>query len=91
LLLAARERPTLCGLRVDAVHLAWTGGLAYLHREVPLFNSDQAPVDSGWISHVIARADRAPAGEVVARDGAFVLVELPVTTCVLPPDYRWRL
>jgi hypothetical protein len=91
LFFAARERPSLCGLRVDVTHLAWTGGLSHLHRRVPLFNRDQAPLDSGWISHVIAREADGIAGEVVAREGDLVLVELPVESCVLPPDYRWML
>jgi hypothetical protein len=91
LLLAARRRPSLCGLRVDVVHLAWTGGLAYVHRQIPLFNRDQAGVDSGWISHVIAREDTDVRGEIVAREGNLVLVELPVSGCVLPPEYTWIL
>jgi hypothetical protein len=91
LLLAARKRPALCGVRVDVVHLAWTGGYTYLHRRVPLFNADQAPIDSGWISHVIARAGADLPGEVIAAEGPFVLIELPPRSCVEPPDYRWRL
>jgi len=91
LLFAARTRPGLCGLRVDVTHLAWTGGLSHLHRRVPLFNRDQAPVDSGWISHVIARDGADLPGEVVARQDDLVLVELPVTGCVLPPGYTWLL
>jgi hypothetical protein len=91
LLLAARERPGLCGLRVDVVHLAWTGGFAYLHRRVPLFNSDKAPLENGWVSHVIARDGADLPGGVVAREGPFVLVELPAQPCIEPPDYQWRL
>lgn len=91
LLLVAREQPVLCGVRVDVVHLAWTGGYAYLHRRVPLFNADQAPIESGWISHVIARDGADLPGAVVARDGPFVLVQLPPAPCVEPPDYKWRL
>jgi hypothetical protein len=90
LLLAARERPGLCGLRVDVVHLAWTGGFAYLHRRVPLFNSD-TPLENGWVSRVIARDGADLPGGVVAREGPFVLVELPAQPCIEPPDYQWRL
>ncbi len=91
LLLVARDRPGLCGVRVDAVHIAWTGGYAYLHRRVPLFNADQASLESGWISHVIAREGTEVPGVVVASEGEFVLVELPARPCVWPPDFKWRL
>jgi len=91
LLLVARDQPGLCGVRIDAVHIAWSGGYAYLHRRVPLFNSDKAPNDSEWISHVIAREGTDVPGEVIARDGRFVLIELPPRPCVWPPDFQWRL
>lgn len=91
LLLVARDRPGLCGVRVDAVHVAWSGGHTYLHRQVPIFNADKAPLDSGWVSHVIAREGAELPGDVVAREGEVVLVELPSRPCVWPPGYLWRL
>ena len=91
LLLIARNRPGLCGVRIDAVHIAWSGGYTYLHRRVPMLNSDKASLDSGWVSHVIAREGADLPGEIIAREGRFILIELPSRPCVWPPDFQWRL
>jgi len=89
LLLAAHERPDLCGLKVEATHLAWTGGSTYLHRPVPLYPHTGPPRQSGFYNYVIASAGSG--GEVVAREGHLVLARLPVSPCVNDPGYQWRL
>jgi hypothetical protein len=53
----ARERPDLCGLGILGVHWGWTGGYAYLGRDVPIFLLDD-PTDreraQGGFNAVIA-------------------------------------
>jgi hypothetical protein len=82
LLLIAHDRPELCGIRIDATLLEWTGGYAYLHRHVPYLSSDDAPLDSGRVNYVIARVDQAPPGLVVATDRDAVLVKVRDEPCV---------
>ncbi len=88
LLLAAHRRPDLCGLRVDAVHLAWTGGYTYLHRDVPLYHQGQPSVESGHFNYAIVRDAAAPS---VAREGSLALVKIRSGPCATDPDYSWRL
>jgi hypothetical protein len=89
LLLAAHDRADLCGLKIEATHLAWTGGVTYLHRPVPLYPHTGPPRQSGFYNYVIAWAPGG--GEVVAREGNLVLAKLPVSTCANDPGYQWRL
>lgn len=91
LLLAAHRRPDLCGLKVEAVHLAWTGGQSYLHRRVNLYSHLGPPRSAGFYNHVVAFAGAAEDGEVVASHGGLALVRLPVASCVPDPDYSDRL
>lgn len=95
LLLAANRQPDLCGLKVEAVHLAWAGGSTYLHRYVPLYPSMGPPRESGYFNYVVTLpgvpTGFAPSGEVVAQDGPFILVRLPYNGCVRDPRYQWRL
>ncbi len=89
LLLAANKQPDLCGLRVDATHLAWTGGITYLHRDAPMFMPG-TPHQYGWFNYLITRpGSGAP---VVASEGGLELVKLPgVATCVPRPGHSWKL
>ncbi len=88
LLLAAHRLPDLCGLRVDAAHLAWTGGYTYLHRDVPLYHRGQPPVESGHFNYAIVRDVSAPS---VAREGPLALVKIGSGPCVTDHGYSWRL
>jgi hypothetical protein len=81
LLLVAHDRPELCGIRIDATLLEWTGGYAYLHRDVPYVPRDDAPVESGRVNYVIARVDQAPPGEIIAADRDAVLVRVRDEPC----------
>ena len=89
LLLAANKQPDLCGLRVDAAHLAWTGGITYLHRDAPMFMPG-TPHQHGWFNYLITRpGSGAP---VVATEGGLELVKLPnLATCVPRPGHSWKL
>ena len=89
LLLAASGRRDVCGLKVEATHLAWTGGYSYFHQPAPLYPHNGPPRGSGLFSHVITPEGHAP-GEVVARSGPLVLARLR-EGCVPDPGYSWRL
>jgi len=90
-LLAAHERPDLCGLKIEAVHLAWTGGFTYLHRPVPLYPHVGPPRASGFYNYVIAYAALAPAEEIAAAEGNLVLQRLPRPACIKDNAYQWLL
>jgi GPI mannosyltransferase 3 len=85
LLLLANEREDLCGLKVESTHVAWTGGLSHLHRDVPYYPRAGPPRESGDFNYILTRAGKQ-AGEVVARDGANALVRLR-DGCVPDPTY----
>jgi phosphatidylinositol glycan class B len=89
LLLAASGLRDVCGLKIEATHLAWTGGYSYFHQPVPLYPHNGPPRGSGLYSHVITPAQHA-SGEVVARSGPLVLARLR-EGCVPDPGYSWRL
>ncbi|TSC29460.1 hypothetical protein [Corallococcus sp. Z5C101001] len=91
LLEAAGRRDDVCGLKVEAVHLAWTGGYSYFHRKVPLYPHTGPSRGTGQFSHVITRTGNEGAGTTVAQDGPLSLVKLPVAGCVPDPGYSWRL
>ncbi|WP_404368770.1 hypothetical protein ACIHQR_04990 [Corallococcus coralloides] len=91
LLEAAGRRDDVCGLKVEAVHLAWTGGYSYFHRKVPLYPHTGPGRDSGRFSHVITRAGFEGAGTLLVQDGPLALVKLPVADCTPDPGYSWRL
>ncbi len=88
LLLAASRRTDVCGLRVDAAHLAWTGGSTYLHVRAPLYMPG-TPHQRGFFNYVITRPGSG--GELVAREGPWELVRLVGLQCVPDPGYTWRL
>lgn len=89
LLLAASRLPDVCGLRIDAAHLAWTGGSTYLHHHAPLYHLGQPHHASGRFNYVITRPGSGlPA---VAADSGLELVKLPIAGCTPDPGYSWRL
>lgn len=87
LLLAASRQPDVCGLRVDAAHLAWTGGSTYLHVKAPLYMPG-TPQRGQW-NYALTRPGSG--AEVVAREGGLELVRLPGVACTPDPSYAWRL
>lgn len=91
LLLAAHRRDDLCGLKVEAVHLAWTGGSTYLHRPVPLYPHSGPPRESRLFNYAITFPAWTAGGEVVAADGNLVLLRLPWSRCLPDAGYQWRL
>lgn len=91
LLIFAHHAPGLCGLKVEAVHLAWTGGYSHLRRRVPLYAHTGPDRASGRFSHVLTAAANAQGLEVVRREGDLVLAQLPVEVCAPDPRYDWAL
>ena len=86
LMLAASKFPDVCGLRIDTAHLAWTGGITYLHRPAPLYNP---PGVEGAFNYVITGTGSG--FEVAAKEGAMELIRLPLAQCAVDPNYRWIL
>jgi GPI mannosyltransferase 3 len=88
LLLAASELPGLCGLKVEATHIAWAGGYTYFHRDAPMYSHLGPPRSSRHYDVVLTLAYAVPPQAVVARDGALVLARLFDGPCVPDPSYR---
>ena len=88
LMLAASKLPDVCGLRIDAAHLAWTGGITYLHRKAPLYMPG-TPAEYGYFNYAIVGPNSG--APVVAREGALELVRLPLAQCNPNPGYTWVL
>lgn len=91
LLLAAHRQADLCGLKVEAVHMAWAGGQSYFHRPVNLYAHNGPPREAGLFNYVIASPLAAGVAQVVAADEPYVLARLPNGTCLPDPHYSDRL
>lgn len=89
LLIAASKLPDVCGVRIDAAHLAWAGGHSYLHQKVPLYHLGQPPPQSRLFNYVIT--GKGSGAQVVASDGPLELVHLAVEPCAVDTGYQWRL
>jgi len=88
LLLEASRHDDVCGLRID-VHLAWTGGSTYLHRNAPLYMPGYPP-QAGHFNYAVVRAGSG--APVIAADSGWELVKLQLPNgCVPDPGYTWRL
>jgi hypothetical protein len=87
LMLAASRQGDLCGLRIDAAHLAWTGGSTYLHRNAPLYMPGYPP-QRGVFNYVITRPGSG--ARVVAAEGGLELVSIG-PSCNHDDQYTWRL
>ncbi|MBJ6760043.1 hypothetical protein JGU66_04655 [Myxococcaceae bacterium JPH2] len=87
----AGRREDVCGLKVEAVHLAWTGGYSAFHRRVPLYPHFGPGRESGLFSHVITVPGAVRPDDVVARDGPLVLARVTEGGCIPDPGYSWRL
>ncbi len=91
LLTVAGQREDICGLKLEHVHIAWTGGYSYFHRPVPLYPHFGPDRGSGRFNYVITGASQRLGAEVVAEEAGHVLLRLPVGACVADPGYSWRL
>jgi GPI mannosyltransferase 3 len=91
LLLLAGQQPDLCGLKVEASHLAWTGGYSYLHRDVPLYPHTGPDRGAGVYNYVLTSPGASGSGTVVAAEGPFALVRLRPPPCRPDPTWSSRL
>jgi hypothetical protein len=91
LLERAGELHDLCGLRVDNRPRPRLGGYTWLHRDVPLYAAQLDEHPDGHVNYAIGDRPLLPGETLVARDGAYLLVRLPVTGCAPDPDYHRRL
>jgi hypothetical protein len=90
LLLSAHEQADLCGLKVEATHLAWTGGATYLHRPAPLYPHNGPGRETHRFNYAVTAEGWAQGGEVVAKEAGLALVRFP-WACTPDPGYPWRL
>ena len=90
MLLAAHQQPDVCGLKIEAVHLAWTGGATYLHLPVPIYPHFGAPRESGFFNYVVTLQGAVSPQQVVAADGNVVLARI-ANGCRPDVGYSWRL
>lgn len=88
LLKAASAHADVCGIRIDAAHLAWTGGSTYLHRRAPLYMPGTA-ANLGHFNYAIVGPGSG--AEVIATQAGLELVRLPIGSCVVDPAYTWQL
>jgi hypothetical protein len=91
LLLAASTQPGLCGLKVEATHIAWAGGYTYFHRDAPMYSHLGPPRDARHYNYVLTVGRAVPDEAVVARDGPVVLARLFDGPCASDPAYRTDL
>jgi hypothetical protein len=84
----ASDLPELCGLKVEATHIAWTGGYTYFHRDAPMYSHQGPPRSSRHYDVVLTAAFAVPPQAVIARDGPVVLARLFDGPCVPDPEYR---
>jgi len=91
LLLVASELPDLCGLKVEATHIAWAGGYTYFHRDAPMYSHLGPPRASRHYDVVLTLPQTVPPQAVLARDGPLVLARLFSGPCVPDPEYRAEL
>lgn len=88
LLLRAYHQPDLCGLKMAAHDMAWTGGYTYLHRDVPLYARRRHAPRHAYNYAIVRRPFRHPP---VATDGKYALVRLFRGRCRKDPRFSWRL
>ena len=89
LLMAAHDRPDLCGLRLDGTGIVRTLGYAGLHRAVPLYSTPGPAAESGYFNYAIVAAGAPHEGTMVARDGAVDLLRLDRSSCVPDPGFGY--
>ena len=79
----------MTGIKVEVVHLAWTGGTATCTARSPSILTT-GPLSSGRYNYVITWDRPDLSGRVAARDGRLALVQLG-PDCTPDPGYSWRL
>jgi GPI mannosyltransferase 3 len=91
LLSVAGTLSDLCGLKVEAVHMAWAGGYTYFHKDARLYSHLGPPRDSGKYNYVLTVPRAVPKEAVRAAAGPFVVARLSAGPCVEDAAFSWRL
>jgi phosphatidylinositol glycan class B len=91
LLSVAGTLKDLCGLKVEAVHLAWTGGYTYFHKDARLYSHLGPPRTSLKYNYVLTVARAVQPGAVRASLGPYVLAQLFNGPCAGDAAFSWRL
>ncbi|MFB6263385.1 MAG: hypothetical protein ABEL76_07155, partial [Bradymonadaceae bacterium] len=92
----AGRLPELCGLKLHRILAVETGGLTYLHRDVPVYHPLQPAPSEAHYNYTVAR-DSAVEGrgseeiDRVRRMGETSLVRTGGTSCETDLDYRPRI
>ena len=99
LLWAAGKRPDLCGLAIINLRPVWTGGYAYLHRDVPVLYAPIEALADSELGGVRASANYVLTGAAFPLPAEYETVETIGDTklarrrgaCAAPPDSYTRL
>jgi len=91
LLSVAGALPDVCGLKVEAVHMAWAGGYTYFHRDARLYSHLGPPRGTGKYNYVLTVPQAVPASSVRAAAGSYVVAQLFPGPCAPDPAFSWRL
>jgi phosphatidylinositol glycan class B len=91
LLTLAGTLEDVCGLKVEAVHMAWAGGYTYFHKDARLYSHLGPPRASGKYNYVLSVERAVPRGSVRAVRGPFVLAKLSEGPCAEDAAFSWRL
>ncbi|MGH7437125.1 MAG: hypothetical protein ACRENE_15735, partial [Polyangiaceae bacterium] len=94
LLAQAGEQSDICALALAGLNVLWTGGYAYLHRDVPFYPISMRMFAKGSLAganYVIAAnsAPRPPGLALVASEGDLNLYRRD-GSCGPPPPYYTR-
>jgi GPI mannosyltransferase 3 len=91
LLTQAGALPDLCGLKVEAAHLAWTGGYTYFHKDARLYSHLGPPRSAAKYNYVLTARWAVAPEAVRAAAGPFVLAQLFSGPCAEDLAFSWRL
>jgi GPI mannosyltransferase 3 len=91
LLTQAGAFPDLCGLKVEAAHLAWTGGYTYFHKDARLYSHLGPPRSAAKYNYVLTARWAVPPEAVRAWSGPFVVARLFSGPCAEDAAFSWRL
>ncbi len=91
LLTVAGKLGDLCGLKVEAVHMAWAGGYTYFHKDARLYSHLGPPRSSGKYNYVLSVWQAVPPDSVRAAAGPFVVAQLSTGPCAPDAAFSWRL
>lgn len=89
LLISAHKAQDLCGLKIEAARIEWTGGFGYLHRDVPLYSKyGHLPEPKNYNYSIISADDLEEDEETVAEDGNYLLVRHFTGPCMKDDAYE---